>query len=151
MNNTRIKEMKNKFIILLGVLFAFISISFQSCQEDQTLASNDWNGRWKLNENVIFPQTKNNEDPKNTNIGTIKIDPNDSRLIIISGDLFGLYSSLEIKASVVTTTASFEEKVGNYKMKGTGILVNKDEIKFRFTITTEANDSESYERIAKRI
>ncbi|MCK9162874.1 MAG: hypothetical protein WCR29_00685 [Bacteroidales bacterium] len=143
--------MKNKIITLLGVLFAFLSITFVSCQEDQTLASDDWNGSWKLSEDVIFPQTKKMENSTKSNTGTIKIDPNDSRQIIISGDLFGLYSTLEIRATVVTTSASFEQQVGGYKMKGTGVLVSGDKINFNFTITTETNDIESYERTATRI
>ena len=143
--------MKNKIIALLGVLFAFISLSFVSCQDDKSLASEDWNGNWQLNESVNFPQAKNNENPRKSNSGTIQIDPNDNRQIIINGDLFGLYSSLKIKAKVVTTTASFEETIGKDKMKGTGVLVNKDKINFNFTITTETNQVESYKRTATRI
>ncbi|MDD2191625.1 MAG: hypothetical protein PHO12_03695 [Bacteroidales bacterium] len=143
--------MKNKIIILLSVLFAFISLSFVSCQDDKSLASEDWNGNWQLNESVNFPQAKNNENPRKSNSGTIQIDPNDNRQIIINGDLFGLYSSLKIKAKVVSTTASFEETIGKDKMKGTGVLVNKDKINFSFTITTENNQVESYKRTATRI
>ena len=143
--------MKNKIIALLGVLFAFISLSFVSCQDDKSLASEDWNGSWQLNEDINFPQAKNNENPTKSNSGTIQIDPNDNRQIIINGDLFGLYSSLKIKAKVVTTTASFEETIGKDKMKGTGVLVNKDKINFNFTITTETNKVESYKRTATRI
>ena len=143
--------MKNKIIILLSVLFAFISLSFVSCQDDKSLASEDWNGNWQLNESVNFPQAKNNENPRKSNSGTIEIDPNDNRQIIINGDLFGLYSSLKIKAKVVSTTASFEETIGKDKMKGTGVLVNKDKINLNFTITTETNQVESYKRTATRI
>ena len=140
--------MKNKIIALLGVLFAFISLSFVSCQDDKSLASEDC---WQLNEDINFPQAKNNENPTKSNSGTIQIDPNDNRQIIINGDLFGLYSSLKIKAKVVTTTASFEETIGKDKMKGTGVLVNKDKINFNFTITTKTNQVESYKRTATRI
>ncbi|MFA7081113.1 MAG: hypothetical protein WC135_00730 [Bacteroidales bacterium] len=143
--------MKNKITALLGVLFAFISLSFVSCQDDKTLASEDWNGRWKLSEEVVFPQTKNSESLIKSITGTIKIDPNDSRQILISGDLFGLQPSLSIKAAVVTTTASFEEQVAGYKMKGTGVLVSKDTIKFKFTITTDSGETKAYERTATRI
>ena len=81
----------------------------------------------------------------------IKIDPNNDRKIIISGDLFGLYSTLSINASVVSTTASYDQQVGIYRMKGTATLVDEDEITFKFTITTENNYSESYTRTAIRI
>ncbi len=143
--------MKNKITALLSLLFAFISLSFVSCQDDKSLASEDWNGRWKLSEDVIFPQTKNNENLIKSNTGTIKIDPSDNKQIIISGDLFGLQPSLSIKATVVTTTASFEQQIGRSKMKGTGVLVSEDKINFSFTITTDENYAEAYKRTATRI
>jgi len=143
--------MNHKIIALFGVLLALVSVTFFSCKTDETLASEDWNGRWQFSQDVVFPQTKNNENfPKSSN-GTIKIDPNNNRKIIISGDLFGLYSTLSISADVVSTTATFDQTVGVYKMKGTATIVSEDRINFKFTITTESNYSESYERTATRI
>lgn len=143
--------MKNKIIVLLSVLLAFVSLTFVSCESDDTVASKNWDGRWQLNEEVVFPQTKGDLLFAKSNSGTIKIDPNNDRKIIISGDLFGLYSTLSIAASVVSTTASYDQKVGIYRMKGTATLVDEDEITFKFTITNDNNYSESYTRTAIRI
>lgn len=143
--------MENKIIALLSILLVSISLVFTSCTSDSTKASSDWNGNWRMSEEIIFPQAKSGASGIKTPSGTIKIDPNDSEKIIISGDLFGLYSSLSISATVVSSTASYEQKVGLYTIKGTANLNDTDEITFKFKITTETNYSESYVRTAIRI
>lgn len=143
--------MKNKIIALLSILLVSISLLFTSCTSDTTKASTDWNGNWRMSEEIIFPQAKSGSSGIKTPSGTIKIDPNDSEKLIISGDLFGLYSSLSISATVVSSTASYEQQVGLYKIKGTATLDDTDEITFKFKITTETNYSESYVRTAIRI
>lgn len=144
--------MKNKIIALLSISLISISLLFTSCESDTNNASSDWNGNWRMSEDVIFPQEKNSDySGIKTPSGTIKVDPNDADKIIISGDLFGLYSSLSISATVVSSTASYEQQVGLYKIKGTATLNDTDEITFKFKITTESNYTESYVRTAIRI
>lgn len=143
--------MKNKIIALLSILLVSIALVFVACEPDDTSASSDWNGNWRFNEEVIFPQTKSNLSGIKTNSGTIKVDPNDKNKIIISGELFGLYSSYSISATVASTTASYEQQLGIYKIKGTATLDDSDQITFKFKITTENNNSESYTRTAIRI
>ncbi|MFA6201026.1 MAG: hypothetical protein WC679_11540 [Bacteroidales bacterium] len=144
--------MKNKIIPLFSILLVSITLIFSSCAADSTSASSDWNGNWRFNEEVIFPQTKSNlSSGIKTNSGTIKVDPNDENKIIISGELFGLYSSYSISATVASTTASYEQQIGIYKIKGTATLDDSDQITFKFKITTENDNSESYTRTAIRI
>ena len=104
-----------------------------------------------MSEDIIFPQTKNNQNSIKTSSGTIKIDPNNERKIIISGELFGLNPSFSISASVVSSNATFDQKVGIYQIKGTAVLNNSNQITFNFTITTENSNTETYNRIAIRI
>lgn len=40
--------MNHKIIALFGVLLALVSVTFFSCKTDETLASEDWNGRWQF-------------------------------------------------------------------------------------------------------
>ncbi len=134
--------MRNRIITILSILF--VALAFSSCEPDNTLASSDWNGNWRMSEDIIFPQTKSSS-------GTIKVDPNNERKIIISGELFGLNSSFSIIADVISTNANFDQMVSNYKIKGTATLNNANQITFNFTITTENNNSEVYKRIAIRI
>lgn len=143
------KIMRNKIIALLGILFT--TFSFFSCEPDTTVASSDWEGKWRISEDIIFPQTKENQNFAKSSSGTIKIDPNDERKIIISGELFGLNPTFSISASVVSTNANFDQKVGIYQIKGTAVLNNSNQINFKFTITTENNNTETYNRIATRI
>jgi hypothetical protein len=141
--------MRNKFIAIFSVLLALLT--FSACEPDNTLASSDWNGNWKLNEEIIFPQTKTNIKSAKSSSGTIRIDPNDERKIIISGELFGLSSSESISASATSSSASFNQKVGIYTLEGTATLSGKDQIKFQIKITTENNNAASFSRIAIRI
>jgi len=144
--------MKNKIIALFSILLISIAVVLSSCAADSTSASSDWNGNWRMDEDITFPQTKGSElIGAKTTSGTIKVDPNDADKIIISGELFGLYSSLSISATVVSSTASYEQQVGLYKIKGTAVLEDEDEITFSFKITTENDNSESYTRTAIRI
>lgn len=141
--------MRKKFIAIISVLFALLT--FSACEPDKTLASSDWNGNWKLNEEIIFPQTKNNLKSAKNSSGTIRIDPNDDRKIIISGELFGLSSMESISASATSSSASFNQKIGLYKIEGAATLNTKDQIKFQIKIITENNNTENYSRIAIRI
>ncbi len=141
--------MRNRIIAILSILFT--TLSFFACEPDNTLASSDWNGNWRISEDIIFPQTKTNQNSIKTSSGTIKIDPNNERKIIISGELFGLNPSFNISASVVSSNATFDQKVGIYQIKGTAVLNNSNQITFNFTITTENSNTETYNRIAIRI
>lgn len=77
--------MRVRILALISILFT--AFAFVGCEPDETLASSDWNGNWRMNEEIIFPQTKANLIKASS--GTIKIDPNNERKIIISGELLG--------------------------------------------------------------
>ena len=138
--------MKSININKLGFFFALfvLSLGFWSCEPDYFSPSKDWEGRWKIEEAITYPQKKSTS-------GEIWIDPDNDRKLIISGELFGLNSSFLIEAKVSTTTSISYERDGDFKIEGTANLIKKDEIRFKFTYTSEAGNSQEFIRTARRV
>ncbi|MDR0971869.1 MAG: hypothetical protein LBM25_05760 [Bacteroidales bacterium] len=139
--------MKNT--LLFSFLLLIFALSFSSCQEDDTLPSSWWNGTWQIDQEIVFPQTKNIN--LKSYQGTIQISTKAKRNIIISGSLFGLNSSFSIEATVVSTNATIDSNIGGYRIKGSAIIEDKDNITFSITITSENQDVKSYTLKAIRV
>lgn len=129
----------------IWLLLIFISVfNFLSCTPDPYSPSEEWEGRWKIEEEITYPQKKSTS-------GSIWLNPNNDRELMISGELFGLNSSFIITAKVNTTTTISYERVGDFTIKGTATLNSDKQITFKFTYTSEFGNSESYTRKAIKI
>ncbi|MBP1630464.1 MAG: hypothetical protein H6Q15_1357 [Bacteroidetes bacterium] len=140
------KYMKIRFIKFVGLfLISLAPFIFSSCEPDDTSASNDWVGNWRITEDIVYPQKK-------STAGTIRIDPENENKIIISGELFGLNSSFKITGTVSSTSSTSVtfSREGSFKITGSAKLTNK-EITFNFTYTSENGVTETYTRKAVKI
>lgn len=130
-----------------GIFLVFLSVltfSFFSCVENgPAFDASDWEGRWKINEDIVFPKLT-----KASYVGDIKmVDENN---IIIGGELFGLNSSCNISAKVSSKTANFDQTVsGMYRLVGSAAL-DGDSITFKFDIKVD-DKSKGYTRIAIKL
>ncbi len=130
-----------------GVFLVFLSVmtfSFFSCVEDGvTYDATDWEGRWEISEEIVFPKST-----KASYIGNIK--KVDESNILISGELFGLNSSCEISAKISSKTANFDQVVsGMYRLVGSATL-DSDTITFKFDIKVD-DKTKGYTRIAVKL
>jgi hypothetical protein len=143
----KLKFIEMKKVYWKGIFFVFLSIvsfSFFSCVEDGiTYDATDWEGRWKITEEIVFPKST-----KAAYVGNIKkVDENN---IIIGGELFGLNSSCEISAKVTSKSASFDQMVsGMYRLVGSAALAG-DSITFKFDIKVD-DKTKGYTRTAVKL
>lgn len=132
-------------LIPISMVIVFLSIIFfSSCAPDQYSPSEDWVGRWKIEEDINYPQKKSTS-------GRIWINPINDRELMISGELFGLNSSFIITAKVNSTRSVSFERIGDFTIKGSANLDSEKQITFKFTYSSENNSSESYTRKAIKI
>lgn len=126
------------------VFISLFTLSLFSCVESgTTYNANDWEGVWKINEEIVFPKST-----KASYKGNIKAV--DDYNIIIGGELFGLNSSCEIAATVSSTTAKFDQIVsGNYQLVGSATL-DRDSITFKFDVKID-DKTKGYTRTAVRL
>ena len=136
-----------KIVVLVNLLLVAMALSFVACTDNSNDASEDWAGNWKMTQDIVWPQTKADD---NLPAGTITIDKSNKNKIIIAGGL--LNSPTNITASVSSDNASFSATIDkNYTIKGTATLSNSSKITFKFTIYTEGDKSQTYSRTAVKI
>src|SRR5574344_1872407 len=95
-------------ILFIGLWLVAVVVLFSACTADDTEASKDWVGNWKMTQEITWPQTKADN---NLPSGTITIDANNKDKIIISGGLLNCQTN--ISASVVSQSATFSQTIDN--------------------------------------
>ena len=137
--------MRERFKVLILVVCSILIVSCEP--ENETLTSSEWVGNWVITEDIVFPS----KSIVKSHNGTIRVKPSDNDYIIISGELFGMNSSISIEAKVYDRKADFSQMVGgSYYLEGNAELKTDNEIFFDFDITLE-DKKLSYERTAVRI
>ena len=137
--------MRERIKVLILVVSSILIVSCEP--ENETLTSSDWVGNWVMTEDIVFP-SKSGVKSHN---GTIRVNPSDDDYIIISGEVFGMNSSISIEAKVYDRKADFSQMVGgSYYLEGNAELKTDNEIFFDFDITLE-DKKQSYERTAIRV
>lgn len=123
-----------KNILSVVLLLAFLIGTFVSCNPDTDFERADWVGSWKLQESIL-----KTESLKATS-GNIRLDPDHSDKIIISGALFGLVG--EFRATVNGADAEYDESNARWHIQGTGTMRSIDEILFIGSWETEEEQTE---------
>lgn len=123
-----------KTLLLSLLLSAFVAGMFVACNPETDFQRTDWVGSWKLQENPL------KSEKYKAKSGNIRLDPNSSNQIIISGALFGLVG--EFHAKVDGADATYQEQNTRWNIRGTANMRSVDEILFLGEWETEEEQTE---------
>lgn len=133
----RYSLMKHNILKLFSGVFV-TTVLLIACEHAKEYTARDWAGKWEIKKFV----SKENPEKQNATNGLIVAENDEDAHI--TGDLFNLYSQLQIKVTIRKKNMTLAYKDAALSITGSGTLLSLDEILFSMSVKDMEETTETY-------